>query len=143
MRRQMRKYIPIVLLVIHRLANNRAGHAMPATAAAPQLCRADLHYLNAGSPQFLVGVLVAVIGHHHARFNGHDVVGIIPLLTRGGINIPTCFNDLEASNTECLGYDIEEGVGGQFDVERRRACGGVQHDGPDGVHNLGVGSEDL
>ena len=74
-------------LVIHGIPNDGTRHAVPATAASAELCGANFHDLYARGTQLLVGVLVAVISHHHAGLNGHDVVGIVPLLTRSSVGI--------------------------------------------------------
>ena len=48
---------------------------------------------------------------------------------------------MEAADADRLGDDVEERPGGQFDVERRRACGRMQDNRPNRIHHLGVGGD--
>src|SRR5438105_188968 len=54
-------------LVIHRIADDRAGHAMPAAAAAAQFGAGDRDDFDALLAQQRVGIHVAIIGEDHTR----------------------------------------------------------------------------
>src|SRR5512133_482168 len=62
------------------VANQRAGHAVPAAAALAQLEALDGDDLDAGLAHLGDGVGVALISDHHARLEGDDVVAVVPLL---------------------------------------------------------------
>jgi hypothetical protein len=51
-----------------------------ATPPAPELRAGDGDDLDALLAELGVGVDVAVVGHHHARLQRHDVVAVVPLL---------------------------------------------------------------
>lgn len=67
--------------------DDRSSHAVPAAAAAPELGTDDRGYLDAGVAQRSVGLSVAVIGEHHARFQRNGVVRTVPQLAFG-IGLP-------------------------------------------------------
>src|SRR5262245_61576347 len=67
-------------LETHRVADERAGHAVSAATAAAQLRADDGYHLDAGLAEQRVGVSVAVVRHHHARRERHEVVAAVPLL---------------------------------------------------------------
>src|SRR6516225_3417010 len=66
-------------LVIDWIANDRAGHAVPAAAAAPELGARDRDHLDALFPQQRIGVHVAVIREDDARRGANEVGAAVPL----------------------------------------------------------------
>src|SRR3954452_3797026 len=71
----------LVTLSVDRVAAQRTRHAMAATAAATELGADNGDHLDTGAAQQRVGVGVAVVGEHHPRFYGNQVVAAVPLLT--------------------------------------------------------------
>src|SRR5262249_60526459 len=65
------------------LALDRAGHAVPAAAALPQLKALDRDHLDPGLAQRGVGTGVALVGDHHAGLERDHVVPVVPLLALG------------------------------------------------------------
>ena len=65
---------------VDRVADDRAGHAVPAAAAAAELGADDGDHLDTRLAQQRIGVGVAVVGEHHTRFDGDEVVAAVPLL---------------------------------------------------------------
>src|SRR5574337_1409743 len=64
---------------VGRVARDRAGHAMPAAAAAAELAAAHRDHLDPGLAQQRVGVGVAVVGDDHAGLERDHVVAVVPL----------------------------------------------------------------
>src|SRR6478672_454093 len=69
--------------VLDRIADDRTGHAVTAAPAAAQLSADDGDHLHAGLAEQRIGVRVAVVGEHHTRLDGHQVVAAVPLLPLG------------------------------------------------------------
>src|SRR5882757_2380388 len=72
-----------VLVPVHSVdgvPDQRARHAVAAAAAAAEFGADDGDHLDACPAQQRVGVGVAVVGEHHAGFDGDEVVAAVPLL---------------------------------------------------------------
>jgi hypothetical protein len=67
------------VLLIDRIADDRAGHAMPAAAAAAKLRARDRDDLDALLAQQGIGVHVAVVGEYDARRGTNEIGAAIPL----------------------------------------------------------------
>src|SRR5271166_6018342 len=67
------------VLVVDRVANDRAGHAMATAATATQFGADDGDDLDAFLAQQSVGVHVTVVGVDHARRRAHQVGAAVPL----------------------------------------------------------------
>src|SRR6185369_12309751 len=62
------------------VADQRTSHAVPAASTTSELGADDGDHLDARPAQQRVRVGVAVIGEHHTRFDGDEVVAAVPLL---------------------------------------------------------------
>src|SRR5215468_3334550 len=67
-------------LVIHGIADYRAGHAVATAAAPAEFGADDRDDLDPGLAQQGIGAGVAVVGDHHAGCQGDEVVAAVPLL---------------------------------------------------------------
>ena len=67
------------LLVVHRVPDDRARHAMTAAATASQLRADNGDHLNAFLAQQRVGIGVAVVGVHDAWRRTNEVGTTVPL----------------------------------------------------------------
>src|SRR5262245_33314652 len=65
--------------VVHRIAADRAGHAVPAATAAPELGADDRDDLDALLAQERVRVGVAIVREDHARRGADQVGAAVPL----------------------------------------------------------------
>src|SRR5262245_2490475 len=81
------------LLVVHRIADDWAGHAVPATPAATQLGADDRDDLDALLAQQRVGVRVAVVGEDHPRRCADEVGAAVPLRALAHVGGATGFDD--------------------------------------------------
>src|SRR5918994_2438693 len=65
---------------LHRVPQERTGHAVAAAAALAQLETGDLDHLDARLAHLGDRVPVALVGHDDARLERDDVVAVVPLL---------------------------------------------------------------
>ena len=66
--------------LLHRVPQERAGHAVAAAAALAELEAGDLDHLDAGLAHLGDRVGVALVGDDDAGLEGDDVVAVVPLL---------------------------------------------------------------
>ena len=98
---------PAVVLV-QWVPDDRAGHAVPAAAAAAQLGTDDRNDLDAGIAQRGVGLGVAVIGEHHPRLQSDGVVRAVPLLALGRVVVPGGLHQAQPFVARGLGDHVHE-----------------------------------
>lgn len=60
---------------------------MAAAATAAELGTDDRNDLDALAAQQRAGVGAAVLGEHHPRLEGHQIVAAVPLLLLGGVAV--------------------------------------------------------
>src|SRR6516162_4649225 len=66
-------------LLVNRIADDRAGHAMTPAAATPQLGADDRDDLNTFLAQQGVGVRIAIVGENHTRGRTDEIRTAVPL----------------------------------------------------------------
>ena len=98
----------VLWLSVGRIAQDRAGHAVAAAAAAAELLAADGDDLDAGLAQQRVGVGVAVVADDHARLERDDVVAVVPLLALGVEGVAAGADDQQVVEPQRLLVDVEE-----------------------------------
>ena len=96
-------------LVFHGIADDWTGHAVTAPTAPAQFAGADGDDFHASLAQQGVGVSVAVIADHHARFQADHVVAIVPLLAFGGEAVAAGLDHAQFLQAEGFGDHFEEG----------------------------------
>src|SRR5262245_59897670 len=72
---------------VERVTQDRTGHASAATSTPAELTRGDGDHLDSRLAQCSVGENVAVVADYDARFERHDVVAVVPLLTLDAVDI--------------------------------------------------------
>src|SRR5215472_12515424 len=95
-------------LEIDRIADQRAGHAVPAAAAAAQFGADDGDDLDPGLAQQGVGAGVAVVGEHHAGGDGDEVVAAVPLLPLVSVGLAAEVDDPQAREVQRGGNHVDE-----------------------------------
>src|SRR5687767_3668314 len=90
------------------VAEDRAGHAVPAAAAAAEFLAADGDDLDARLAEQRVGVGVAVVPDDHARLERNDVVAVVPLLALGVEGVAAGADDEKIVQPQRLLVDFEE-----------------------------------
>src|SRR6478736_5075346 len=91
-----------------RVPDQRAGHAVAASAAAAELGTDDGDHLDARPTQQRVGVGVAVIGEHHPGFDGDEVVAAVPLLALRVVRGAAGLDDPQLAQSEPGGHHFDE-----------------------------------
>ena len=81
--------------VVHGVADDRAGHAVAAAAAAAELGADDRDDLDALLAQQRVGVGVAVVGEHHARRGADEVGAAVPLGALAHVGVAAGLDDAQ------------------------------------------------
>src|SRR6516225_9050541 len=66
-------------LVVDWVANDRAGHAVPATATSPEFGANDRDHLNSGLAEQGVSISVAVVSENHAGRSTNEICAAVPL----------------------------------------------------------------
>src|SRR5262249_34972755 len=89
------------------VADERARHAVPAAAAAAQLGADDGDHLDACLSRQWVGVRVAVVGHHDAGRERHEVVAAVPLLPLRSVAVTARGNKAQLLEAERLGHHLD------------------------------------
>src|SRR6266496_1293708 len=92
---------------VEGVALQGTGHAAGAAAAATELEAGDGEHLDAGVPQTLVSVDVALVSDHHAGLDGEQVVAIVPLLARGQQLIAAGLEGADARHVQYAGQGGE------------------------------------
>src|SRR5689334_9418062 len=93
-----------------RVADQRAGHAVAATAALPDLGAVDREDLDPGLAHQRIRVLVALIGDDDAGFERHDVVAVVPLLALGLPRVAAGLDDAKLLDAQRVLDGAEERV---------------------------------
>ena len=104
-------------LVFHGIADDWTGHAVTAPTAPAQFAGADGDDFHASLAQQGVGVSVAVIADHHARFQADHVVAIVPLLAFGGEAVAAGLDNAQFLQAQGLGDDGHEVLLFTLDVD--------------------------
>jgi hypothetical protein len=79
-----------------------------ATPPAAELGTDDRNDLDAGLAQQRVGLRVAVLGDHHAGFEGNRVVATVPLLALGRVQVARGPDHPQSVQAEGLGDHLNE-----------------------------------
>src|SRR5262249_22204397 len=127
-------------LEVHAVADERAGHAVAAAAAAAEFGADDGDDLDAGLAQQGIGTGVAVVGEDHAGCDGDEVVAAVPLLPFVRVSFAAQADDPQTREAQGGGYHVDERVllDGDLDL---RAVPGPQREGVDAVHDLREGGD--
>src|SRR5262249_7644210 len=80
-------------LLVDRVPNDGAGHAMPAAAAAPELGARDRYDFDAFLAQQRIGVHVAVVGKAHTRRHADEIGAAIPLRALAHVGVAAGLDD--------------------------------------------------
>ena len=104
--------------VVEAVPQDRAGHAVTAAAALPELEAGDLHHLDTRLSHLGDGVGVPLVGDDHAGLERDDVVAVVPLLPLLLVLVATRLDDVELRDTEGVGDGADE-VGLLRDVAAR------------------------
>src|SRR5215813_2409788 len=101
---------PSVRLVLHRIADYRACHAVAAAAAPAEFRADDRDDLDPGLAQQGIGAGVAVVGEHHAGGDGDEVVAAVPLLPLVHVGFASEVDHTQAREVQRGGYHVDERV---------------------------------
>ena len=101
-----------------RVADDRAGHAVPAAAALAELEALDRDDLDAGLAHLRDRERVALVGDDDAGLEGDDVVAVVPLLALLLVGVAAGLDDVELLDAERVG----DGRRGSPCPAGRRAC---------------------
>src|SRR5262245_48610567 len=91
-----------------RIAFERTGHAVPSAATLAELEALDGDDLDARLAQGGVRPDVALVGHHDAGLQGHDVVAVVPLFALGLEGVPAGLHHAHRPHAEGHGHDLGE-----------------------------------
>ena len=94
--------------LLHRVAQQRAGHAVPAAPALAQLEAGDLDDLDACLSHLGDRVGVALVGDDDTGLEGDDVVAVVPLLALLLVLVTAGFDDGQLVDAERVGDRGEE-----------------------------------
>ncbi len=94
--------------VVDRIPDDRAGHAVPAAAAAAEFRADDRDHLDAFLAQQRVGVRVAVVGVDHARRRADEVGAAVPLRALALVVAAAGLDDAQLLQAQRLGHDVHE-----------------------------------
>src|SRR5690606_8443510 len=95
-------------LVVHGIANDRAGHAMAAATSAPKFRAGDGDDLNALFAQQRIGIGVAIIGKDHAGRGADEIGSAVPLGALAHVIIATGFDDAHLLQSQRVAHRINE-----------------------------------
>src|SRR5215831_3677228 len=98
----------LIPLLLSGFADDRAGHAVAAAAAAAQLRAGDRAHLDPGLREPQVGRLVALVRDDHAGRERDDVVAVVPLRTLGLELVARRLHDPELLQAERVLHFLEE-----------------------------------
>src|SRR4051794_4007009 len=131
-RRKLRpcRSITVLIWVLSGVADDGAGHAVAAAAAAAELLSGDRVHFDPGLGELLVGGLVALVGDDHARCERDDVVAVVPLVALRLELVATRGDDLELLEAERVLDLLEPAALGDLRPDAAIAVGLVT-DGPD------------
>ena len=93
---------------IHRVADDRAGHAMTAATAAAEFGTDDGDDFDAFLAQQGVGVHVAVVGVDHARRRAHQIGAAVPLRAFALVVGAAGLDHAQLLQAQRFGDDIDE-----------------------------------
>src|SRR5215472_5922164 len=125
-------------LEIDRVADQRAGHAVPAAAAAAQFGTDDRDDLDPGLAQQRIGAGVAVISEDHTGSDRDEVVAAVPLLPLVSVGLAAEVDDPQVRQVQRGGHHVDEAVllRGDFDLG---LVPRPQRERVDAVHDLREG----
>ena len=92
-----------VLYTLYRIAEQGAGHTMPATTPAAQLRSLKFQYIDTGLTEIPVGRRVPVGRENETGPDCKDIISVIPLLAGSFAGIATGWNNFEVVNVEGIG----------------------------------------
>src|SRR5262245_11754554 len=95
---------------LERVADQRAGHAVPAAAALAQLEAIDGDDLDAGLAYLGDRVGVALVGDHHAVLERDDVVAVVPLLAFLLVGVAAGLDHPELGHPQGVGHRGQEAL---------------------------------
>src|SRR5262249_17107140 len=95
-------------LVIPRIPDNRAGHAMPAPPAAPQLGATDGDHFDACFAQQRVRVCVPVIGEAPSRRRTDQIGAAVPLRPLAYVCAPAGLDHAQLLKPKCFCNHVDE-----------------------------------
>src|SRR3954471_10971380 len=91
---------PSFIVCSQGVPHEGAGHAVAAPTALAELEPLDRDDLDARLAHLVDRVGVALVGHHHPRSEGDDVVAVVPLLALLLVLVPTRLDDPELGHPE-------------------------------------------
>src|SRR4051812_34757924 len=121
-RPRMLVVVLMLSLLVSRLANDGAGHAVPAPPSAAELLARDGEHLDACLQELGVGGLVALVADDDPRLERDDVVAVVPLVPLGLELVATGGDELEVGDPEGVAYLVEERALGDHGLHAGRAA---------------------
>src|SRR3954452_10886966 len=102
------------------VTNDRTGHAMAPAAAPAELLSGDGQHLDTCLAKFGIGGLVAFVRDDYARFEGDDVVAVVPLVPLRLELVAAGRDNRHLVEAERILHLVEEG---SLRQRRLHACG--------------------
>src|SRR5688500_6056767 len=96
------------LLVIHRVAHDRAGHAVPAATAAAEFGAGARAHLDAFLAQQRIGVGVEVIGEDDARRGANQVGAAVPLGAFAHVVVAAGLDDAHFPEAQRVAHSVDK-----------------------------------